>query len=707
MATEVLMNSLRIRSHILTLLLFLVPLTVIPQKVNILIVKTRDAGVSEWKILDGQYRPVISEKDFYDNDSVLFSLEAGNRYLLEVSVSDISNPDTTLCSLSLNGEPIVLVVSDIEPGDHFYPFYTGVKKELSKIIGGTDANISDFPWQVYYESGNYLCGGTIISDSWIITAAHCTKNEDASDIPVSQMFVKAGATNPYRINEGKKYLISDVILHESFNNQTLDNDIALLKLKVPVDIPDAKPIKLVTAADAEEGATDPGVISWVTGWGLTDVSPEILPYNLQKVQLPIVSREQAATVWRSITGNVIMAGYRNGPQDACNGDSGGPLVVPVSGEYRLAGITSWGSEDCDTYSAYTRVSAYENWIRTKTGITEYTPPVPTGNHLICQGTNFTGYSISPLPGVSEYQWELFPENAGTINGTSFSSTVAWDHDYLGNATVKLRVISDGKLSEWSRLDVEVVMNTKIISQPADMVLCAGQTIDLNISAEGHDLKYYRYKDDVLTNTLTSGNYNIAGASTANSGLYRCTIAGSCGTLYTNNINVTVHPLTRINNFSQDISVDSGDDAVLEVIAEGHSLTYQWIRNNEILNNSDKSRLELNNTDASVIGLYQAIVKGTCGTEMSSKTYLYVRQEETPGYPDILVWPTVTDGVINTALSTDEIYSVRIFSYTGKIIMDTKNCRYQTIIDMNNYPAGNYIISVYNRKFRWNQKFIKQ
>ena len=79
----------------------------------------------------------------------------------------------------------------------------------------------------------------------------------------------------------------------------------------------------------------------------------------------------------------------------------------------------------------------------------------------------------------------------------------------------------------------------------------------------------------------------------------------------------------------------------------------------------------------------------------------------PENPEVFIWPTVTDGVINAALSTDETYSVQIFGYTGKITMDLNDCRYQTIINMNNFPRGIYIIRVFNRNFRWIQKFIKQ
>ena len=701
------MNYLRVKHILLTALLISFSLTGLSQKAEILIVRPEESGIIEWQILDGQYRLVISGNNFMGQDSVFFGLEPDSRYLLQVYVPDTCNQDTSLLTLHINGEPVLSVKSDGEPGDRFLPFFTGVKKDLSKIIGGTDASIADFPWQVYYESGDFMCGGSIISGNWIITAAHCTENEDGSAIPVSEMFVKAGATNPYIVNEGKRYQVSEVIINENYNTRTLANDVALLRLKDPVDVPNARPIKLVTADDAREGATDPGVISWVTGWGLTDITPDVLPYILQKVQLPIVSREQASTVWRSIPDNFIMAGYRDAARDACNGDSGGPMVVPVSGEYRLAGITSWGSEDCDTYSAYTEISAFEEWIRTKTGIEEFTPPVPSGDTLICQGENFSYYSVSSVAGATDYQWELYPEEAGTMEGNSRTGTVIWDAEYLGGATVKLRVIINNRISEWARLSVEVVMNTKIITQPSDRILCPGQTIDLSISAEGHNNKYFWYKDNVLITTLTNGDYRIAGSSPGNSGIYKSKIEGFCGTLFTNNINVTVHPLTRINYISPDITVNSGENITLEVLAEGHDLTYQWFRNNEVLANSVNNSLELPGANASDIGLYQAIVKGTCGTELSSKTYLYVRKEKDPENPEVFIWPTVTDGILNAALSTDEIYTVRIFGYTGKILMDLKDCRYQTIINLDNYPRGIYIIRVFNRNFRWTQKFIKQ
>jgi hypothetical protein len=374
-------------------LLFLITFSVSAQKVTIKVLKTKIKGLTGWQILDSQNNTVFLSEWYMQDDTVTFSLEANKYYFLKISVNEIINRDTVLCSLILNGEPILYIKSDIEDGDHLLPFFTGIKTINAKITGGTTALISDFPWQVYYISGNYRCGGSIISNRWVVTAAHCTKTDFGIAIPTDSMFVQVGANNPvYNKLDGKKYSVSQAIVNENYDNQTLLNDIALLKLKDTINYVNATPIKLVTSDDVLAGTIVPGVMTWVTGWGLTHVSPDVLPASLQKVLLPIVSTAQASTVWPSIPASDLMAGYLNGNKDACFGDSGGPLVVPVLGEYKLAGIVSWGSNNCNTYGAYTRVSDFETWIRAKTGIARgFVPPAPTGNSLICQGTESTQY----------------------------------------------------------------------------------------------------------------------------------------------------------------------------------------------------------------------------------------------------------------------------------------------------------------------------
>jgi hypothetical protein len=684
-------------------ILYLIPISVMSQKVPIQVIKSGNAALSEWQILDKQYRPVFPGSEYFKQDSVSFTLEANERYLLEISVSEIYEPDTTLYSLRINGEPIMLIRSKIEPGDHFYPFFTGVKAEPTKIIGGTNANIADFPWQVYYISGPYLCGGSIIDQNWVVTAAHCTKDSNGNPIPASSMQIKVGSSTT---SGGKVYNVSNVIVHSGFNSQTLINDIALLKIAGPINYTNATPIKLVSPYDVAAGATDPGVMSWVTGWGLIRVNPQTLPSNLQMVQLPIVSNAQAAIVWGTIPSTDIMAGYLTGNKDACNGDSGGPLVVPVNNEYKLAGLVSWGSSNCDTYGGYTSVSALETWILTNTGI-QYAPSSPIGDTIVCQGVNSSQYSTGVIPGATSYEWQMSPSNAGVITGNSNNGTVVWNTNYAGSVTLLVRATIYGTISEWSGLNVKIALNTKLISQSRDTALCAGQPVSLIVNAAGYNLIYNWYKNGTLIPSSNSNVFNVSGTTTGNSGIYKCNVSGSCGTLFSNNINLTVHPLTNITYISSDTQVAFGKDATLEVISDGYDLSYQWQKNDTLLDNTNTSLLVLQDVNATNIGLYRVTVKGACGTKISDTIYVYVKKANYSNEPEIFLWPTITSDILNVALSNDQLYNVRIYSSLGIMMKEQINCRYKTAISLGNLPIGMYIVDIYNNSFKKSLRVIKR
>jgi len=684
-------------------ILYLIPISVMSQKVPIQVIKSGNAALSEWQILDKQYRPVFPGSEYFKQDSVSFTLEANERYLLEISVSEIYEPDTTLYSLRINGEPIMLIRSKIEPGDHFYPFFTGVKAEPTKIIGGTNANIADFPWQVYYISGPYLCGGSIIDQNWVVTAAHCTKDSNGNPIPASSMQIKVGSSTT---SGGKVYNVSNVIVHLGFNSQTLINDIALLKIAGPINYTNATPIKLVSPYDVAAGATDPGVMSWVTGWGLIRVNPQTLPSNLQMVQLPIVSNAQAAIVWGTIPSTDIMAGYLTGNKDACNGDSGGPLVVPVNNEYKLAGLVSWGSSNCDTYGGYTSVSALETWILTNTGI-QYAPSSPIGDTIVCQGVNSSQYSTGVIPGATSYEWQMSPSNAGVITGNSNNGTVVWNTNYAGSVTILVRATIYGTISEWSGLNVKIALNTKLISQSRDTALCAGQPVSLIVNAAGYNLIYNWYKNGTLIPSSNSNVFNVSGTTTGNSGIYKCNVSGSCGTLFSNNINLTVHPLTNITYISSDTQVAFGKDATLEVISDGYDLSYQWQKNDTLLDNTNTALLVLQDVNATNIGLYRVTVKGACGTKISDTIYVYVKKTNYSNEPEIFLWPTITSDILNVALSNDQLYNVRIYSSLGIMMKEQINCRYKTAISLGDLPIGMYIVDIYNNSFKKSLRVIKR
>ncbi len=690
------------------ILLFTISPSVFSQKVSVQVLRVENAALSEWQILDEDHDIILSGDNTFFSDSVTVNLESNKRYFLHISVCEIFVTDRILYSLILNGEPLLLVKSGIDPGDNLYPFFTGTRSVITKIVGGTNADISDFPWQVYYISGNYLCGGSIINKEWILTAAHCTKDSYGTPISAVDMSVIAGATNPYNAPNEQRYYVSEVIVNEDYDSQTLENDIALLRLEQPIDLINAYPIKLISAEDVFYGATDPGVMSWVTGWGLTRVDPATFPSVLQKVQLPIVSIEQASTVWNSIPSTDLMAGFLNGNKDACNGDSGGPLVVPVFGESKLAGIVSWGSQDCDTYGAYTRVSDFGNWIREKTGIPEeYKPPKPLGDTLICQGVVSGGYSIEQLPDATVYEWNLFPVEAGVVSGDSENATVYWNTGFSGSATLILRVTINSIVSEWSRLDLNIVENTQILDFSNDTATCAGKPITLNVQAVGSDLVFRWYKNDLLLQNESSDRLSFSEVSTDDSGNYRCEITGLCGSEYSDYIKLTVHPLTRISNFTGDSEVPYGEDITLTVDAEGHDLLYSWVKDGILLESINLPYLFLYNLNASDIGLYWAVVSGTCGTEISDTGYVYVKKSDYSADPEVFLWPTITNEEFNVAISNEEYYNINLYNSRGGLIKELVRCRYQTIINLSNNAGGIYFLTVFNNNFRKSLKVIKK
>jgi len=698
------------KRSLFVLLVCMIPLSVLPQKVAVQITRTLNASVSEWQILDENLISVISGNDYPGKeDTVAFSLEADKRYFLLISISEINNSDTSLFSLLINNESIMRIDPDIGPGDHFLPFFTGVKADgEAKITGGTNADISSFPWMVFIEAGDFTCGGSIIGDRWIITAAHCTRDDYNVRIPASSFDVVVGANNPRNPLQGKTYKVSEVIAHESFDISTLENDIALLRLTLPVDYPNAVPIKLIASLDVAAGATAPGVISWVTGYGITSVDPVIYPSTLQKVQLPIVSNSQASSVWPDIPSTDMMAGYRDGNKDACIGDSGGPLVVPVAGDYKLAGLVSWGSGDCDTYGAYTRLSLFESWITSKTGIEiTFTAPVPQGDAVVCAGTSRSDYNAASVPGATAYNWSLLPEEAGVISGSFENISVSWSPGFTGPVRINLLVTRNGDISYPSGLDVNVAKLTRLINQPADSVMCAEKTVALKAVAEGFNLIYNWYKNGDLLSSGPSGVINIPEALIEDSGEYFCEIQGACGNTVTGTSTLTVLPVTKINSINPDTEIPFGGNLTLDVTTEGHNLVYQWLKDDYPADQGTSSNLVLRDMNANDIGLYQAKVTGTCGTVNSRKVYVYVKKKDYSGEPEVFVWPTIVNGEFNVAVSNDNAYSILIHSTIGKLLRKNDNCRFQSTVNTSDLPSGIYIVTVYNNSMKRSFRVIKK
>lgn len=231
------------------------------------------------------------------------------------------------------------------------------------IINGDDAVAGEQGWMVAVtladETDGYMaqfCGGTLIANNWVLTAAHCTYDMNGAEFNAADLNVIIGR-NTLSSNNGERIAVSQIVRHTGFSFNTYNNDIALLKLETATDAP---VVTLATAANNSESAT-------VFGWGVTESGNGA--QSLRTVDLPTVSKQDCVTAYaaygRTISNNMLCAGFADGGQDACTGDSGGPLVVEnSSGETVQTGVVSWG-EGCaqaGAFGVYTSVANYASWI---------------------------------------------------------------------------------------------------------------------------------------------------------------------------------------------------------------------------------------------------------------------------------------------------------------------------------------------------------
>ncbi|KAF1393469.1 hypothetical protein PFLUV_G00016250 [Perca fluviatilis] len=229
-----------------------------------------------------------------------------------------------------------------------------------RIVGGVLDKPGGSPWQVLLRrsDGYGFCGGTLVSDRWVISAAHCL--EETVD------HVTIGDYDKQRPDPGEQLIkVQKVVVHPHFHSFTFDSDIALLLLAQPVArgntaIPACLPDPHLSTYLLQAG--NRGV---VTGWGLTQHLGRSSRF-LRKVTLPVVSyTECIASTEQVITDNMFCAGYLSVSQDACSGDSGGPFLVNYRGTWFLTGVVSWG-EKCAAvgkFGVYTRLGNFLSWIR--------------------------------------------------------------------------------------------------------------------------------------------------------------------------------------------------------------------------------------------------------------------------------------------------------------------------------------------------------
>jgi len=243
----------------------------------------------------------------------------------------------------------------------------GIPNRSNRIVGGVETETNEYPWQVALVSSSGsrpFCGGTLISSTHVLTAAHCTAGSSAGSISV--------LVGEHRIDDSSftRVPLSAITDHPNYNSGNLDNDYSILTLATPVEFSST----VAPACLPSSGGNDyAGALATVSGWG-TLSSGGNQPTVLNEVDVTVKTNAECQSAYgtSAITDNMICAA--DAGKDSCQGDSGGPLVAPAdNGRYELIGVVSWGygCAMAQYPGVYARVTAQMNWIQSNTAGTQF------------------------------------------------------------------------------------------------------------------------------------------------------------------------------------------------------------------------------------------------------------------------------------------------------------------------------------------------
>merc|ERR1711962_1437171 len=245
----------------------------------------------------------------------------------------------------------------------------------TRIINGKETEALEYPWQagiVWKNRMDPWCGGSLINSNWVLTAAHCTAGTREHWIQV--LLAEHDVTEQWDA-PSERFSVKRIIVHPNYGPKTWSNghDVSLLELDRSVNFEKsyARPICLPTGNSDYAGA-----VATITGFGRTGYNKPGSNY-LQEVDIDVITTEQCKWYFGGLTEEayrtMICAGKSDGT-GGCMGDSGGPLITKEFGAYVQIGLASFGSNKCDTYGVFARVTELKDWIESYTN---------TGNPTTC------------------------------------------------------------------------------------------------------------------------------------------------------------------------------------------------------------------------------------------------------------------------------------------------------------------------------------
>ncbi|XP_037068991.1 serine protease 44-like [Pollicipes pollicipes] len=252
----------------------------------------------------------------------------------------------------------------------------GRTKAAKRIVGGSEAPPHAFPWLVALQTGRskvQFCGGSIINERYILTAAHCVDGRTPTRLAIAVAKHK-------RVNDESEriFRVESIIKHEKYNRATQDNDVAIVKLRSslrslmalengwvrPICLPEVRCQSRVPSTCYTKR------LAVLAGWGLLKSESLVGASAVQFVRVPIMENADCQSDYAAdrigITRRMVCAAYPEGGKDSCQGDSGGPMAVVGDNDiYTQVGVVSFG-KGCALPGypgVYARVSEFGDWIR--------------------------------------------------------------------------------------------------------------------------------------------------------------------------------------------------------------------------------------------------------------------------------------------------------------------------------------------------------